>query len=397
MADPATVAAAVKAAAALLTNEKTRKGIGWIIVAILSPIIVIIALIAAMFSGTAQHNVNALDLCFYGGVMPAEAPAEYRAHITDMQTSFTMIDGNIAAISAMTENGNGLDAHRVKSVFFTLYFGADTPSQIGISRFVDCFVTYELRTYTWTDDDGVEHEETYTLAVPISLMDTVYANIASVMGITIAECDKENAISVYHRVRSGGDTFSGVYLRGDGVSIELDVSAFIDLTRKNNLDLVTYANHAWASGWGYVWGTYGSVLTESLFEYKLEQYPDNVANHEEFIRNNWLGRRTSDCVGLIKGYGWLDPVSLSIGYGTNSMPDIGADRMYTNASIKGDMSSMPDVPGLAVWHSGHIGIYIGNGEVIEAMGTKYGVVKTQLSERSWTAWLEIPYIRYLTD
>ena len=30
------------------------------------------------------------------------------------------------------------------------------------------------------------------------------------------------------------------------------------------------------------------------------------------------------------------------------------------------------------------------------MGTKYGVVKTQLSERSWTAWLEIPYINYIT-
>ena len=54
-------------------------------------------------------------------------------------------------------------------------------------------------------------------------------------------------------------------------------------------------------------------------------------------------------------------------------------------------------PGLAVWHSGHIGVYIGNGEVIEAMGTKYGVVKTQLSERSWTAWLEVPYITYITE
>ena len=31
------------------------------------------------------------------------------------------------------------------------------------------------------------------------------------------------------------------------------------------------------------------------------------------------------------------------------------------------------------------------------MGTKYGVVKTQLSERSWTAWLEVPYITYITE
>jgi hypothetical protein len=28
------------------------------------------------------------------------------------------------------------------------------------------------------------------------------------------------------------------------------------------------------------------------------------------------------------------------------------------------------------------------------MGTKYGVVKTQLADRNWTAWLEVPYITY---
>ena len=88
---------------------------------------------------------------------------------------------------------------------------------------------------------------------------------------------------------------------------------------------------------------------------------------------------------------------MSIGYAINGMPDVGADQMYANATVKGDMSSMPDTPGLAVWHSGHIGVYIGNGEVVEAMGTKYGVVKTKLSERSWTAWLEVPYINYISE
>ena len=32
--------------------------------------------------------------------------------------------------------------------------------------------------------------------------------------------------------------------------------------------------------------------------------------------------------------------------------------------------------------------------MIEAMGTNYGVVKTQLTDRNWTAWLKIPYIQY---
>jgi hypothetical protein len=152
----------------------------------------------------------------------------------------------------------------------------------------------------------------------------------------------------------------------------MDVSSFADLTEKNNQDLVTYAIYAWESGWGYVWGTYGEILTDSLFAYKLEQYPDGVGSYEDFIRENWLGGRTADCVGLIKGYGWLNPETLTIDYGTNGMLDVNADGMYENATVKGAISAMPDIPGLAVWHAGHIGIYIGNGEVIEAMGTKYG-------------------------
>ena len=78
------------------------------------------------------------------------------------------------------------------------------------------------------------------------------------------------------------------------------------------------------------------------------------------------------------------------------MPDLGADGMYNAATVKGSMDTMPDTPGLAVWKSGHIGVYIGNGEVIEAMGTKYGVVKTKLEGRGWSAWLEVPYISYMT-
>ena len=196
------------------------------------------------------------------------------------------------------------------------------------------------------------------------------------------------------KVSATGGSYSGEYLRGDGSSIELDISAFTDPTTKNAADLVTYAIHAWESGWGYVWGTYGSVLTDSLFAYKLEQYPDGVGSYADFIRANWLGGRTTDCVGLIKGYGWLNPDTMTIEYGTNGMPDLGANQMYYNASVSGTIDTMPDIPGLAVWHDGHIGVYIGDGYVIEAMNTKKGVVKTKLEGRGWTHWLQIEYINY---
>ena len=85
---------------------------------------------------------------------------------------------------------------------------------------------------------------------------------------------------------------------------------------------------------------------------------------------------------------------MTIDYGTHGMPDIGANEMFYNATRRGGIETMPDTPGLAVWKVGHIGVYIGNGEVVEAMGTKYGVVKTQLEGRGWTHWLEVPGIEY---
>ncbi len=180
-------------------------------------------------------------------------------------------------------------------------------------------------------------------------------------------------------------------------SLHIDTSDYTDLSTKNNIDLAKWAIHAHESGWGYVYGTYGTVLDKSVFEFKKNQYPDEVGRYADFIRQNWLGRRTADCVGLIKGYGWYDAESGKINIGSNGMQDVSANGMFQSATEKGTIDTLPEIPGLAVWHDGHIGIYIGNGEVIEAMGTQYGVVKTQLENGGWTHWLKIPYITYIEE
>lgn len=397
-----------KAAAMLLSNEKTRKGLGWIVVAILSPIILIAVVLCSMGTGTADHNNHAVKASFYGATYSDEIPADYKVHVEDMRTAFSLLDSSVASVNASAADGIGLDPIRVKAVFYALCFGEDAPSRRAANRFVECFYTTEERTRTIqvTAQDGTvtTETETYTVTVPLSL-ESAFANLASELGREITEEDKDNINHIYYMIAGGtlpgtggaylgGGTYDGSYTRGDGSSIEIDVSAFVDPTTKNATDLVTYAINAYESGWGYVWGTFGSVLTEGLFQAKLDQYPDGVGNYEEFIRNNWVGKRTTDCCGLIKGYGWLDPETMSIDYGTNGMPDLGANQMYYNASESGTIDTIPEIPGLAVWHDGHIGVYIGNGYVIEAMGTKYGVVKTQLEGRGWTHWLKVEYINY---
>ena len=168
---------------------------------------------------------------------------------------------------------------------------------------------------------------------------------------------------------------------------------FTDAQTKNSTDLVIWARQAYENGWGYVYGTYGNILTEELLQDRASMFGEHVTGFEDFIRENWMRRRTADCVGLIKGYGWYNPNSGEIEVGTNGMADVTANGMFDAATVKGTIDTIPEVPGLAVWQNGHIGIYIGNGEVIEAMGTEQGVVKTTLPS-GWTHWLEIPYISY---
>ena len=175
----------------------------------------------------------------------------------------------------------------------------------------------------------------------------------------------------------------------------IDAAGYADTSTKNNLDLVTWAIRAEQVGWGYVWGSQGELLTESRFQSLAASYPKEVGGYEEWIRTHWLGKRTADCSGLIRGYWWLDAETQEIRYGSNGIPAMGADAMYQAAAEKGPMSTMPEIPGLGVWHKGHIGIYIGNGEVVEAMSTRKGVVRTQLANGHWTAWLKIPYINYI--
>ena len=206
--------AIIKAAAALLSDERTRKGIGWIVVAILSPIIVLLALLCSLGSGASSHNASVVELCFNGGALPPNMPAEYAAYVGDMQASFALLDGFISEINGMTEGEESLDGTRVKATFFALYFGTDASVPKDHQLFTDCFVTYEERTRTVKvkNDAGVEEEkeEKYTAAIPITDLNTIYQNITSAMAVMITDEQKANADSVYNLVRYGASTGAGI-------------------------------------------------------------------------------------------------------------------------------------------------------------------------------------------
>ena len=218
----ANAALIARAAATVLTDENTRKTMGWIIVAVLSPIILVIAFVCALASGSAAHNVSAAELCFYGGELPQDTPEEYQTYIEDMRTSFELLDGFITTVDSKTEEEKSLDEIRVKAFFYALYFGEDSPSRRDHQKFVDCFVAYEERTRMVPvegSDPPAEAEETYTMAIPIEDLETVWQNIAASMGADPTAEQKANADSVYSLIRygytSGGAAGGGGFAGAD--------------------------------------------------------------------------------------------------------------------------------------------------------------------------------------
>ena len=102
---------------------------------------------------------------------------------------------------------------------------------------------------------------------------------------------------------------------------------------KSSIGLVEHCKKALAEKWGYVYGTWGQVLNSTLLNQKHSQYPAQVGKYLDFIKKNWLGRRTADCVGLIKSYLWWGGTNPVYYPGT----DVSADMLYERAKEKGSI------------------------------------------------------------
>ena len=332
MAAPAVGAALKKVATYILTDKKARKVVGMIVGIVLVIILLPMGALLAIFNGGIEIDTGRLD----------EIYQERQIQLVEIWETVE---------SAMTDAG--FDQTRIDEAQALFIFGLS--NHVGDDGFADALVS--------CFEDGQSDRE---------LIDAVNAKF----GTSIEVEDFQNAMA----------STRNAYI---------NTSNYVDPSTKNNLDLVKWSEFAADKGWGYVWGTYGTVLSPDFLESKIIQYPDEVGGKEEFIRENWLGKRTADCVGLIKGYSWYDVAGQTTILVSNGMPDIGADTMYENATEKGTIDTIPEIPGLAVWKEGHIGVYIGDGQVVEAYGTTSGVIRSELANGGWTHWLKIPYITYL--
>ena len=337
----ATVATALKKIAlAIVTEPETLKKILCMVLSVVVGLLMPIVAVVYFFSGNIELDTSGIK-----ETVISNLTAEERVKLQFVEDAMNNID------SAMIDAGHSDNQIKEAQILYVLGLSNYAKQDDFVSKLIACFSDNQ------TDEQLI-------------------SRVNSTFGTNLSVNDFSN---IMNSIRS----------------VYIDTSGYVDTTTKNNLDLVTWTNNAADNHWGYVYGTYGTVLDKTMLELKTEQYPDMVGNNVEFITDNWLGKRTADCVGLIKGYSWYDTGNKKTVIGSNGMPDIGADKMFENANEKGTINTLPEIPGLAVWYEGHIGIYIGNGEVVQAANTQVGVVRTKISSTAWTHWLKIPYIEYL--
>lgn len=124
-----------------------------------------------------------------------------------------------------------------------------------------------------------------------------------------------------------------------------------------------------------------------------------------FLNKKDDGKYLCDCSGLIKAIFWGYPENGK--YASNKFPDINANNMIKQCTkTSNDFSKIKK--GAIVWLSGHVGIYIGNGVVLECTPKwKGGIQKSycigspftntnKLNTRKWTKWGLFKYVNYKT-
>lgn len=158
---------------------------------------------------------------------------------------------------------------------------------------------------------------------------------------------------------------------------------------KTNIGLVEYCKAQ--VGKPYWYGTFGRLGTLDHYREKKRAYPSHY-QWEYDIKE--ATQKVHDCTGLVEGYLFFDSPEGTI-YKYNGNQDRSANGTRSACKVKGDISTIPEIPGVLVFLDGHMGVYIGNGEVIEARGRANGVIKSKLKDYPWTHWGKHPDITYV--
>lgn len=142
--------------------------------------------------------------------------------------------------------------------------------------------------------------------------------------------------------------------------------------------------------WGYIWGKAGVKWTAEM-QAEMDKTTDKKYESARKYGKKWIGHNVADCSGLIKYL--CKQFKISVPHGSNSM---WRDSLFEKGDIR---DSIPVGALVFKLRNGddfyHVGVYIGDGMVVESMSTEYGVVKSKLSK--WSHYGLVKGIGYTTN
>ena len=137
-------------------------------------------------------------------------------------------------------------------------------------------------------------------------------------------------------------------------------------------------------GTNYVYGAKGAdgPLTQARVDWLAANYPSMfTATYLKKIKDrNMVGKVATDCSGLISWY-------------TGKV--YGSSQLYSNAYARMPISEWNKFAvGTVLWKSGHVGVYLGDGLVVEAKGIDYGTIISKVEDTKWVYGLTFSWIDY---
>ena len=149
--------------------------------------------------------------------------------------------------------------------------------------------------------------------------------------------------------------------------------------------------------WGYIWGTAGEYWTKER-QAQIEKTTDTSRAMSRKYGSKWIGHMVADCSGH---FSWaFKQLGGYMYHGSNTMWDrYCASQGELKKGRREDGQNLK--PGTAVFtynkaekKRGHVGLFIGNGLVIEAEGTIKGVIASKITDSKWVEWGELTGVDY---
>ena len=147
------------------------------------------------------------------------------------------------------------------------------------------------------------------------------------------------------------------------------------------------------NSWGYIWGKCGILWTQARQNALVAKYnsdPDKYSDYKmgALYGARWIGHYVADCANLLR---WCAKKSGDDGVHSGSNLIWQCDLSAKGALHNGQRTDGGELkPGTFVFTGesydkhGHVGCYIGNGEVVEDEGTKKGVIKSKITDKTST-------------